>query len=311
MNENEDLLTNSQLREEKAIRFKNKLEDSLKTDKEIIEITLGLEFQKRTYRILKPNMQDIIDYINKLVGNSIVKPLTARTMANILIRFSDGINKTFREFTREDIEKFFQEHQNYSECYKSNFKRIIKPFFSWIYRMEKKEYPKVVKWIDCNNKEKKLPKILEMEDIEKMRDACDNPRDKCLISMDYESGARASELLDLKVSDIKFDEYGAVVMLKGKTGQRRVRLVSSVGDIKTWLNNYPKKIDENTPLFCTLRGDMSMVSSSLNFIIKKISKRAGIEKRVFPHLFRHTRATHLAKHLSDQQMKIVVLHHQF
>jgi hypothetical protein len=44
--------------------------------------------------------------------------------------------------------------------------------------------------------------------------------------------------------------------------------------------------------------------SSLDFIVQQIAKKAGISKRVYPHLFRHTRATHLAKHLTEQELKI-------
>jgi hypothetical protein len=118
---------------------------------------------------------------------------------------------------------------------------------------------------------------------------------------------RASELLGLKIGDVHFDEYGAYLIVKGKTGERRIRLISSVLDLKNWLNVHPRKDDPNAPLFCSLspnRKGKPMRETSLNYKLKEIAKKCGIQKNVYPHLFRHTRATHLAKYLTEQELKI-------
>lgn len=71
-----------------------------------------------------------------------------------------------------------------------------------------------------------------------MLGVCDNQRDRALIFTLYESGLRASELLSLKIKNIQFDRYGAVIILprRGrknglKTGQRRIRLFDSMPQI--------------------------------------------------------------------------------
>ncbi len=65
------------------------------------------------------------------------------------------------------------------------------------------------------------------------------PRDRALVASLYESGARISELSNLKIKHVKFDQYGAVLMVDGKTGMRRVRIIFSSPYLATWLENHP------------------------------------------------------------------------
>ena len=69
--------------------------------------------------------------------------------------------------------------------------------------------------------------MLSEEEIKKMIEACENPRDRALVASLYESGTRISELGNIKVKHVKFDHYGAVLMVDGKTGMRRVRIIFS------------------------------------------------------------------------------------
>jgi len=75
-----------------------------------------------------------------------------------------------------------------------------------------------------------------------MIEACDNPRDRALVHVLYESGARSGELLNMKIGDVEFDQYGAVIRVCGKTGPRRLRLIESVPDLQLWLSMHPKTL---------------------------------------------------------------------
>jgi integrase/recombinase XerD len=68
-----------------------------------------------------------------------------------------------------------------------------------------------------------------------------NLRDKAFISTLYESGCRIGELLPIKLRSVVFDEYGAVLIVDGKTGMRRIRLISSVPLLANWISNHPFK----------------------------------------------------------------------
>lgn len=76
-----------------------------------------------------------------------------------------------------------------------------------------------------------VDQLISRMDITRLVDACEKPRDRALIMLMWDSGARISELLDLNIGHVQFDKYGAVIIVTGKTGMRRLRLISSVPDI--------------------------------------------------------------------------------
>jgi len=123
-----------------------------------------------------------------------------------------------------------------------------------------------------------------------------NSRDRALVSLLYESGARIGEIGSMRVKDVSFDEYGAIVWLpKSKTVTRKLRVVYSARYLSEWLSDHPLK-DPEFPLWIKLTGRNAMKAmeyADIRMQIKKIAKRAGIKKRIYPHLFRHTRATRL------------------
>ena len=124
----------------------------------------------------------------------------------------------------------------------------------------------------------------------------------------YESGCRIGELLSLKMKHISVDQYGAVLMVDGKTGCRRVRIISSSSLLSAWINNYPNSGDPEAPLWPPrssnhLYKKEPVEHASIYRVLGKLSKKAGIKKKIYPHLFRHSRATALAGKLTEAQMK--------
>jgi len=126
--------------------------------------------------------------------------------------------KCFKKASKADLIDFLEKWKTYKS---PSLKVSIKAFYKWL---NGGTYPESVTWIKAHGFEKrKLPEdILTPEEVKKLADSTLNPRDRALILLRYESGARAGELIGLNIKDVRFDEYGAVVMLDGKTGMRRV-----------------------------------------------------------------------------------------
>ncbi len=150
---------------------------------------------------------------------------------------------------------------------------------------------------------KKLPpELLTEKEVEDMVNCCTRIRDKAIISLLYELGARIGEILNLKVGDVVFDQLGAYVMLDGKTGQRRCRIVKSVPLVQSWLLACPTT---DSRRYLWIKSNKELLGYPMvRKLLKGLAKQLGIQKRVYPHLLRHSRATVLAKHLTEQQLKV-------
>ena len=129
---------------------------------------------------------------------------------------------------------------------------------------------------------------------------------KVLIAILYESGARIGEILSLKIQNVSFNQYGARLIVKGKTGQRVIPIIWFANLLREFIESHPfKNNPENSLWVCIGPKNKNQILDYVNIkgIIRRWAKRAGIKKRVNPHIFRHSRATYLAKYLTEAQMK--------
>ena len=77
-------------------------------------------------------------------------------------------------------------------------------------------------------------------------------RETKLSSRSCDSGCRIGELLTLRIKNIQFDDYGGVLLVTGKTGQRRVRIIHSVQRLQTWLDQPPSHNNPEAVVFCSI-----------------------------------------------------------
>ena len=220
-----------------------------------------------------------------------------RTLRLIDERYMEE-QKSFLALEKRDIIKIVTqiERSELSEWTKHDYELMLKIFMIWLDKKEEVEWLKI-----------KLPRnlpddILDEQDITTMIDAALTLRDKAFIAMLYEGGFRVGEIGELTVKDVSFDHYGAIAIVNGKTGMRRVRLIWSTPYISQWLEIHPKRNDKKAALWLKSNGD-EMNYGTIKTQLRKIAKRAGIEKRVNPHNFRHSRSTHLASKLTESQME--------
>jgi integrase/recombinase XerD len=134
---------------------------------------------------------------------------------------------------------------NRSEWTKYDYLVIIKRFFRWINKGKDPEY---TEWIKPRVKnDYKLPEeMLTEAEIKQMIEAAVHPRDKALIATFWDAGGRTGEIGELKIKHIVFDKYGAIMIVDGKTGMRRVRLIFSAPYLASWLDIHPEKHNPDT-----------------------------------------------------------------
>ncbi len=255
--------------------------------------------------ILEVNKGYFVKFVDYLKANGLSKARIDRYL-QVLKLWGEMVDRDFKELVKEDYIKLVGEieSRDYTGWTKITYKRILRKFVTWLHESE--EVPDCVKWIKFNYKNaKRMPEeILTQEEVKQMIEAAKNSRDKALVSCLYESGCRIGEIGNLKLKHVAFDKYGAKLLVSGKTGQRRVRIIASVSYLARWLNEHPLKNDPDAPLWVNLCYEPKQLSYSMIRVkLIRIARRANISKRVNPHSFRHARATHLCNHLTEAQMK--------
>ncbi|MCC1483730.1 site-specific tyrosine recombinase/integron integrase [Winogradskyella immobilis] len=169
---------------------------------------------------------------------------------------------------------------------------------------------------------RKLPDTLSIEDIDNLIDAIDlnyqyrninlGHRNKAIIETLYSCGLRVSELTDLKISDLFFDE--GFIKVRGKGNKERF---VPIGDttkkyILIW-KDIRKHIDIDADakdiLFLNYKGH-KLTRAMIFTIIKQLVKKIGLKKTVSPHTFRHSFATHLLENGADLKAIQMMLGHE-
>jgi integrase len=228
---------------------------------------------------------------------------------SVLKKIGERLNKDFDTLDKEDIFTFLEwvQRRDIEDWTKYTYKQIFKIFLK---HMGKND---LASMIIIKNVKNKIPDIFTREEVLKMIDTAMHPMDKALIAALYETGCRIGELANLQNKDIHFDNYGAIFIVNGKTGMRRVRGIFSAPYLSAWLDIHPRKSDPNSPFWIRLGGNgrtngvegnkcRQLLYPAISMRIKRIAERAGIQKRVYNHLFRHTSATEKSGILTDSMM---------
>jgi len=140
----------------------------------------------------------------------------------------------------------------------------------------------------------KLPEeLVNWDDLVAMIASTRREHDLAFLLALWESGCRIGELLSLQRKHVSFDSQGAVLIVDGKTGMRRVRIIESAPALDEWIS-------------CrSFRPEDAIFPNTYRAYRKRLSvlaHRAGVDKRIYPHLFRHSRATFLAGYLTEAQL---------
>lgn len=209
------------------------------------------------------------------------------------------LGKPFRDVAKEDMVKFIAEYmEGRATKTVNNMKIAVKRFYQWLCGIED-EYPPVVKWMKPAPLRNtiKPEHLLDNDERERLLVGCRCQRDRAIIMMIDELGPRPDEVLSMKVGDVTPNRYGMMAMLNGKTGARPAPIIDAAPDMQLWLNQHPLRDDVEAPLWVYVdHGEVKPLTyNGLRGVLRRIVKRAGIKRRIWLYLYRHSRRTEEAK----------------
>ena len=200
------------------------------------------------------------------------------------------IGKGVLHITTEDLREYltnYQEEKKSSKVTIDNIRRILSSFFTWL---EDEDYilKSPVRRIHKVKAATVVKETYSDEELEVMKDACDNPRDLALIDMLASTGMRVGELVLLNRADINFEERECIVFGKGS----KERIVYFDAGTKIHLQEYlDGRTDDNEALFVSLRAPYDRLQiGGIEVRLRNLGEKLELSK-VHPHKFRRTLAT--------------------
>ena len=194
---------------------------------------------------------------------------------------------------------------------KHDFVRILKQFLVWLVENELTSLPEKkvmrIKVPPDNPMTKTASQMITPEEIQRLYKACYRSYDRAMITFIYEGGLRIGEAGAMKWKDLTFNKNGIVVNVNFKTNvPRYIPIIAGMEYIIQWRMDYPGTPEGDAPVFINYRGTLLRNEAAIAQL-RVIGKRAGIEKRLTPHLFRHSRITHMVQEgVSESVIKLIM-----
>ena len=234
-----------------------------------------------------------IDYVEMFLAAKRIEGRSERSIKyyqSTIEKMVEKISKSIKHIKTDDLRCYLSEYQhehNSSKVTIDNIRRILSSFFGWL---EDEDYilKSPVRRIHKVKTGKIIKETYTDEQLELMRDSCDELRDLAMIDLLASTGMRVGEMVLLNREDINFEERECVVFGKGD----KERMVYFDARTKMHLQNYlNSRTDANDALFVSLVAPFNRLKiGGVEVRLRQIGKILGIDK-VHPHKFRRTLAT--------------------
>ena len=257
-----------------------------------LQNNLNQVFQRYDVELIKDSNSenDNQELVKKFISAKRVEGCSEKTLKYYLATIeamNSSLEKDVRIIKTEDLRKYLTDYQIQNGSSKvtiDNIRRILSSFFAWL---EDEDY--IIKSpVRRIHKVSNIKETYTDEELEVMRDNCEELRDLAIIDMLASTGMRVGEMVLLNRADLNFNERECIVFGKGS----KERIVYFDARAKLHLQEYLKsRVDENPALFVTLRAPYKRIQiGGIENRLRELGKSLEIS-RVHPHKFRRTLAT--------------------
>jgi len=241
---------------------------------------------------------DIIEKFKKEALRRRYSPRTLQTYLFCIRNFLQFCQKEPKKFTKYDIQSFLYGLSSGNRSGSTLNVNLQALKFMMEFVLNKRKYFYSIKY---SKVPRKMPTVLDKEEVVRLVDSIENTKHKLMIKMIYSAGLRVSELLNLKICDLNLmNNFGYV--RNGKGNKDRLFIIADSLKQDVFDHIVKNNLESDSYLFNSYMGKMS--PRSIQEILKKAARKAKIKKRVHPHALRHSFATHLIENnysVSDVQ----------
>lgn len=262
------------------------------TEYDSIKLALYLDDLLSNYRIIAKDTEmitnDNTDYIYMFLSSLKIENYSEHTLKNYryeLNRFTNHLNTSVLKATTGDIRAYLAAHSHLKTSTIVTKIDTLSSFYGWLVREEELLKNPCMK-IKRPRLEKKVRQGLTIIELEKVRAACIDARQRAIIEVFYSTGCRLDELRKLDINDIDWESGSTIVFGKGNK-ERHVYLSEKA---KYYLKKYlDSRTDDCPALIASTRNPIRrLTNEGIQYQVKKIRDVAQIEKPLHPHVLRHT-----------------------
>jgi tyrosine recombinase XerD len=269
---------------------------------------------------VQTEINEFLDYLSSERGLSSNTSLAYAQDLEQLCQFCVLYKKSILQASQKDLRDFVAYLRKQELTPRSIARKIstLKQFYKFLLRENKIENDPA-DLLSIVQKTKRLPKHLTIEEVFRLIASAEGNneseiRDRALLEMWYATGARVSELAQLTVAQIDLEEK--VAKIKGKGGKERIVPLSEASII--WAKKYQEVRHQwllrsdlkETKVFFLTRLGKAFSRQGIWKLLKKYAKRAHISKKVWPHMIRHSFATHVLRGGADLRAVQELLGHK-
>lgn len=265
--------------------------DEVKLAHRLEEILSNYDISRRSELDVEDDSEEKLDMFLAAKQLEGLSQLTLEGYRMELSLFNKFTNKAVSTIKTHDIRSYLASNDSWAIGTVDKKLSVLKSFFGWLVQ-EEVTLRDPSRKVKSPKKPARTPRALSVEELEIVRESCVTLRERALVEVLYSTGCRLSEISELTLGDVDKRNMSAQVIGKGGKDRSVFFSFKAMFHLGKYLDARKAGREDDDHLFARMRRPFSKLSGkSIQREVSAIAERAGLNKKLTPHVFRHTFAT--------------------